>query len=75
MFQSMARRARLTAYALAQHWRPGHGLSTALGQDYLMGNRYKADLVLVGSEWRFERFELHPSWVKGDPGVLDSGSW
>lgn len=67
--------AQLTAFALAQHWRPGHGLSHLLDKDYFMCNRYNCELVLDGSEWRFTRFELKAQWAKGDRGVMDLSSW
>lgn len=67
--------ARLTAFALAQHWRPGHGLSHLFDKDYFMCNRYRCELVLDEEEWRFTRFELSGQWAKGDRGVMDPKSW
>lgn len=72
---AVARRARVTAYALAQHWRPGQGPSHLFGNDFLNGNRYDADLVFDGEVWRFERFRLRTAWAKGDRGVFDREHW
>ena len=67
--------AYLTCYALAQHWRPGQGRSFAFGSNFLMGNRYEAELIFDGELWKFTRLVIRPQWTQGDFGVFDLDSW
>ncbi|KAF7198374.1 hypothetical protein HII31_00113 [Pseudocercospora fuligena] len=63
--------AKLTCYALAQHWRPGQGQSWVFGNCYLMGNRYDGELV-KGDDglWRFKTFVIACTWSQGDAAVM-----
>lgn len=65
---SDGKKAHLTCYTYAQHFRPGEGRPYQKGNGFLMGNRYEGDLVLDEAEgvWRFERFVLWCVWSQGD---------
>ena len=66
--------AHLSCYALAQHFRRGEGLSTAVVKDYyLMGNRWRTRLVRNEQIWRIEYFGLSSMWTQGDREVMNVG--
>ena len=59
--------ANLTAYALAQHWKPGEGADPANGRDLLAVNKYTAELVQDESPaWRLRLLRIESRWAKGD---------
>lgn len=61
--------ATLHAYVMSQHFMPGNGQRA--GADFaLLMNRYDAELVRDGSQWRFRRIVIDNAWAQGDPGIL-----
>jgi hypothetical protein len=63
-------RADLTCYVMAQHFRPGEGISNKDCPWYMMGNRYVAEVVRSGGLWRLNRLVVKASWTTGNIGVL-----
>lgn len=63
-------KAEVGCYALAQHFRAGHGPPADHGDYFLMGNRWTVSLVKQTGEWRIQNFILTPAWTVGDIGVM-----
>ena len=62
--------AYLTCYSLAQHFRPGEGPGLQF-QDYLLlGNRYTADLVRDGEEFKIKKIVIDCAWSVGTKDVI-----
>ena len=62
--------ATLKCYAMAQHFLPGEGPKPDKTRQALMMNRYDADLVRDGQQWRISRLTIDNAWFEGDPTVL-----
>ncbi|MDO0925057.1 nuclear transport factor 2 family protein [Streptomyces sp. TG1A-8] len=62
--------ATLKCYAMAQHFLPGEGPKPDRTRQALMMNRYDADLVRDGEQWRISRLTIDSAWFSGDPSVL-----
>jgi hypothetical protein len=62
--------AELRCYAQAQHYLPGEGPNPAATRHALMMNRYHAQLVRDGRQWRIRRLTIDSAWFEGDPTVL-----
>lgn len=60
----------IACYALAQHYRLGQGPSPDFQDFYLMGNKYKAQVVRDGDVWRVKSLRVEPAWTQGVPGVM-----
>ena len=61
--------ATMCAFLLAQHYMPGDGPKRGTEYAMLM-NRYEAELVRDGRQWRFKRVMIDNVWAEGDPGIL-----
>jgi ketosteroid isomerase-like protein len=61
--------ATLHAYLLSQHFMPGDGPRRGTENALLM-NRYDAELVREGQQWRFRRVVIDNAWAEGDPTIL-----
>jgi hypothetical protein len=62
--------ATLTCYALAEHYPPGQGSDPKVTRHALMMNRYTADLVRDGGQWRIRTLVIENSWFRGDITLL-----
>ncbi|MFC8828260.1 nuclear transport factor 2 family protein [Streptomyces sp. NPDC057137] len=62
--------AKLSCYAMAQHFPAGEGPKPERTRQALMMNRYDADLVRDGEVWRISRLTIDSAWFSGDPSVL-----
>ena len=62
-------RASLTAYAIAQHYRPGEAVRPLDSKWLLMGNRYVSTLRKEDGLWKIEYFLINTHWCDGDIGV------
>lgn len=63
--------AELTCYALAQHFRPGEGLSIKEGKRYMLrGNRYHAQLERSSDWWRIRHLTIDGVWITGDVNLV-----
>jgi hypothetical protein len=63
--------ANLRCYALAQHYRKGHGPGDKYTDYYLMGNKYDCTIVRDGGVWKIKTFVLIPAWTQGNPSVMN----
>ncbi|KAM0418728.1 hypothetical protein ACHAPT_012326 [Fusarium lateritium] len=63
--------AKVTAHALAQHYRKGEGQNPKAAR-YLTGNMYWIDLVKDKSDglWKMTRFDLKVIWREGDASIV-----
>jgi len=63
--------AGMTAYAVAQHYRPGEGRNPA-SKGLLTGGLYFIDLVKDGSDglWKMQKWTLKLIWLDGDRSVV-----
>ena len=65
-----ANTAKLTAHALAQHYRKGDGRNPKATR-YLTGNMYWVDLVKESDGlWKMTKLEIKVVWGEGDPSVF-----
>jgi hypothetical protein len=64
--------ATIRCNAQAQHYLPGEGPRPDRTRHALMMNRYKAQLVRDGQQWRIRHLIIDSAWFDGDPGVLIS---
>ncbi|KAK3111038.1 hypothetical protein LTR53_014090 [Teratosphaeriaceae sp. CCFEE 6253] len=62
--------AKVTAYVLAQHWRPGQGVSLDYDRDMLAAVKYTVEMVQRSGEWKIKLLKMDPRWAKGDAGVF-----
>ena len=62
--------AEATCYALAQHFRPGEGLSAEQQTYMLRGNRYRIQLVRDSDWWRMRNLVITGIWLAGDPTIV-----
>lgn len=62
--------AHTRCYAMAQHFPAGQGPRPEQTRQALMMNRYDADLVRDGDDWRIRRLTIDSAWFSGDPTVL-----
>ena len=63
-------RASLTAYAIAQHYRPGEAVQPLDSKWLMMGNRYVSTLRKEDGLWKIEYFLINTRWCDGDIGVM-----
>jgi hypothetical protein len=66
-----ANTAKVTAHALAQHYRKGDGKNPKASR-YLTGNMYWIDLAKDESDglWKIKTLEIKVIWREGDAGVV-----
>jgi hypothetical protein len=64
--------ATARCYAQAQHFLPGEGPNPVRTRHALMMNRYTAELVRDGQQWRIRHLGIDLAWFEGDPQVLVS---
>ena len=64
--------ARLTAYVLAQHYRPGEGVAPN-SEHLLAGATYDIQVVKESNgKWNLKAFALKIIWRQGNPEVMES---
>lgn len=62
--------ARVTATAIANHFRPGEGLDPST-KGYLAGSTYEVTLSKAADGlWRIKLWKLHIKWTSGDRSVM-----
>lgn len=63
--------AYLTAYAIAQHYRPGEGLDPQAPR-LLSGASYAVDMVKDAGDglWKAKVFRMKTIWIEGDPSIV-----
>ena len=62
--------ARVSCYALAQHFRLGEGPTHEHNDYCLMGNRYDITLVCENETWRIKIFVVNSMWSQGNVDVM-----
>ncbi|WP_250007610.1 nuclear transport factor 2 family protein [Actinoplanes sp. M2I2] len=62
--------ATVYAYAQAQHYKPGVGSDPAVTRHALMMNRYTAEMVRDGRQWRIRHLDISNAWFEGDATML-----
>ena len=64
--------ARVTAYAIAQHFSAGEGPDPTKKGYFLMGNRYTATAVRAEEGlWRLKQMTVDCTWCHGDETAMD----
>ena len=65
------RSARVTCYALSNHFKAGEGPSPVSGAGFMVGNRYEVDLVGDGQQgWKIKKVVINLVWSKGDLSIF-----
>lgn len=63
--------AKVTASALAYHYRPGEGVDTGKTERLLSGSLYELEVVREeGGEWRVKSWAMKVIWLEGDMKVI-----
>lgn len=63
--------ATLHGYLMSQHFMPGQGPKCSSDFALLM-NRYDAELVRDGQNWRFKHAVIDNAWAQGDRGIVSA---
>ncbi|KAI8721648.1 SnoaL-like domain-containing protein [Fusarium sp. LHS14.1] len=63
--------AKMTAHALAQHYRKGEGWKPG-AERFLTGNMYWIDLIKDKSDglWKMTKFHMKAIWGEGDASII-----